>query len=79
MRLQAGGGESGRGAGEVAWEHVKEGSGARGAEDQPADVVVDLDGIVDACFVEQGFDALGSAELLADVEEVEFLVAEELR
>lgn len=79
MGFEAGGGEGGCGSREVGWEHVEEGPGAGGTEEEPADVVVDLDGVVDAGLIEEGLDSLRVTKFFADVEEIEFLIAEELR
>lgn len=79
LRFEAGRGEGGGGSRKVVWEHVEERPGAGGTEEEPADVVVDLDGVVDAGLIEESLDSLRVTELLADVEEIEFLIAEELR
>lgn len=79
LGFEAGGGEGGGGLWEVGWEDVEESPSAGGTEEEPADVVVDLDGVVDAGLIKEGLDALGEAELLTDIEEIEFLIAEELR
>ena len=49
------------------------------SEEDPAAVVIGLDGILDAGFRQRGFESQSFLELLGNVDQIHFLIAEEGR